>query len=82
VDVTLAHPLGLTEIGEGTLAGGRIELASTSVERTPQGASPVTALERRYSVSGDTMEYEVLMATDAVPLVLHIVGTLERVTNP
>jgi len=82
VDVTLAHPLGLTEIAEGTLADGRIGLVSTGVQRAPRGASPVTVLERRYQVSGDTMDYEVLMATDTVPLVLHIVGALERVKTP
>jgi hypothetical protein len=82
VDVTLAHPLGLTEVAEGTNRGGQIELSSTSVARTPVGASAVTALERRYRISGDVMDYEVQMATDETPLVLHIVGTLERVTNP
>ena len=79
VDVTLAHPLGLTEVADGTVRGGTIELSSVSVERTPEDAAPVTALERRYSLVGDVLEYEVAMATDDVPVVLHIVGRLERV---
>jgi hypothetical protein len=79
VDVTLAHPLGLTEIAEGTFHDGVIALASTSVERTPQDASAVVALERRYVVSAEELEYEVMMATDEVPLALHIAGRLQRV---
>jgi hypothetical protein len=78
VDVTLAHPLGLTEVAEGTIRDGEIVLASTSVERTPQNASAVVALERRYLVSEDQLDYEVMMATDDVPLALHIVGRLRR----
>jgi THAP4-like, heme-binding beta-barrel domain len=78
VDVTLAHPLGLTEVADGTVHGGTIELASVSVGRTPEDAAPVTVLERRYTLAGDVLEYEVSMATDTVPVVLHIVGRLER----
>jgi hypothetical protein len=81
VDVTLAHPLGLTEVAEGTNRDGVIHLASTSVERTPQNASAVVALERRYAVSADELEYDVRMATDDVPLALHIVGRLQRVSR-
>jgi hypothetical protein len=79
VDVTFAHPLGLTEIAEGTIADGEVRLSSRSVERTSENASPVTALERRYTISGDVLEYEVLMATERVPLALHITGALRRV---
>jgi hypothetical protein len=78
VDVTLAHPLGLTEVADGTIRDGTIELASVSVERTPVDAAPVTLLERRYTLAGDVLDYEVSMATDSVPVVLHIVGRLER----
>jgi hypothetical protein len=79
LDVTLAHPLGLTEIAEGTVAGGEFRLASRSVERTSENASPVTTLERRYTVAGEELSYDVLMALDTVPLALHITGTLRRV---
>jgi hypothetical protein len=82
VDATLAHPLGLTEVADGTIRGGVIELATVSVERTPEDAAPVTRLERRYTLAGDVLEYEVSMATDTVPAVLHIVGRLERVGGP
>jgi hypothetical protein len=78
VDVTLAHPLGLTEVADGTVREGTIELASVSVGRTPEDAAPVSALARRYTLVGDVLEYEVSMATDAVPVVLHIVGRLQR----
>lgn len=78
VDVTLAHPLGLTEVADGTIRHGTIELSSASVGRTPEDAAPVTALERRYTLAGDVLEYEVWMATESVPAVLHVVGRLER----
>jgi hypothetical protein len=39
VDVTLAHPLGLTEVADGTIRDGVIELASVSVERAPEDAA-------------------------------------------
>ena len=58
--------------------GHDIQLQSTSVERTSEQASPVTALDRSYSVSRDVLAYEVSMAMDETPLALHIVARLRR----
>ncbi|MEP7059940.1 MAG: FABP family protein [Actinomycetota bacterium] len=77
VELALAHPLGVTEIAAGTVSGGTIELTSTVIGRTPSG-SPVTGLDRRYQVEGDSLTYEVDMAMKQVPMVFHVRGQLRR----
>jgi hypothetical protein len=77
VEVTLAHPLGLVEVSEGTVVDGRFALASTHVGRTASG-EPVAAVARRYEVAGDILRYEIDMALDHVPLALHLAATLHR----
>jgi hypothetical protein len=47
IGFTLAQPIGLTEIAEGTLDGTAFELTSTGVGRTTSGPS-TTAVIRRY----------------------------------
>lgn len=78
VELALAHPLGLTEVSEGDLDGPTIELASTSVARTPTG-SAVTALVRRYRVSGEVLRYELDMQMDGVAMSRHLTAQLRRV---
>jgi hypothetical protein len=77
VELTLAHPLGLTEISLGTLDGTRLDVSATSVERTPTG-SAVVGLIRRYRVDGDVMTYEIDMAMDSTPWARHLDGELHR----
>jgi THAP4-like, heme-binding beta-barrel domain len=77
VEVTLAHPNGLVEIAEGELAGSVMDLRSTTVARTSTG-SAVTALARRYRVSGDELSYQIDMSMDEVPSTLHVWATLRR----
>jgi hypothetical protein len=78
VELTLAHPLGLTEVAEGSIRGTRIDVVSTSVASTSTG-SPVTSLERRIEVDGDRLRYELRMATREVLPTRHLVGELQRV---
>lgn len=78
VELTLAHPLGLSEVSEGVLEGLTIELASTSVARTPTG-SAVTALVRRYRVSGEMLRYELEMQMDGVAMSRHLTAVLRKV---
>ncbi|MEA2520842.1 MAG: hypothetical protein QOI81_488 [Actinomycetota bacterium] len=78
VELALAHPLGITEIATGTVAGGAVAFTSTSMGRTPSGDA-VTGLARRYQVDGDSLTYEVDMAMDQVPMVIHVSGRLQRV---
>lgn len=84
VEVVLSHPTGVVEIEEGTfgvrLDGSLvIELATTTVALTST-AKEVTALQRRFHVHGDTLEYDVAMAAVGAPLLPHLVATLRRDT--
>jgi hypothetical protein len=77
IDVALAHPLGLAEIGEGTVSGTTVRLFSAFVARAARGL-PVTRYDRRYEVEGDAMTYEQSMATLTVPLAHHVSARLLR----
>jgi hypothetical protein len=82
LELVLAHPLGIVEVSEGTLGvEGSVrvlELASLVVGLTTTG-DRVTALERRLTVDGDAMAYELRMATEAVPITSHLRAELHRV---
>lgn len=78
LEFTLAHPIGLTEIAEGTLDGTAFELTSTGVGRTTTGLG-TTAVIRRYRVDGDVMRYRTDMATAETPMALHLEAELHRV---
>jgi hypothetical protein len=76
--VTIALPR-VTEISEGTVRGGAIRLSSTSVSRAAGGAGLV-AVRRSYDLRGDTLAYEIAMATERVGTrTRHLVGELLRV---
>jgi nitrobindin-like protein len=81
VELTLAHPLGLVEVAEGTLdaspTGGTIHVASTTMAATATG-DQVTALDRRIEVTGETLRYELLMQMREVPMARHLVAELKR----
>lgn len=78
--VTIAQPR-TAEVSEGTIANGVVELASTSVGRaTPP--SRLVAVRRRYTVAGDSLEYEMGMATESVATITrHLRGRLQRVSG-
>ena len=80
VELVLAHPLGITEVAEGTVQGARVEVASTDVGLTAT-AGAVTELRRRIEVRDDTMRNETHMAMRAVPLMSHVRARLERLTS-
>jgi len=80
VELTLAHPLGLTEIAHGTIDGTSIHAWTADdggIHRTRTG-SPVTGIRRRYVVDGDRLTYELHMSTDDTPMALHLTGELRR----
>lgn len=77
VELVLAHPLGLTEVAEGTVDGTVMRTASTAMGRTKTG-DPVTAIVRRWRVEADLLAYELDMATEATPLTRHLTGELRR----
>ena len=77
VELVLAHPIGITEVAEGTVRGGVVEVASIAVGLTAS-ASPVTELTRRIDVSGDELRYELRMAMRDIPLTSHVRSRLTR----
>jgi hypothetical protein len=77
VDLTLAHPIGVAEVSEGTIEGTNVDLRSTAVVRTATG-SPVTEIERRYRMDGDRLSYELDMAMEGVARTFHVRATLAR----
>lgn len=81
VELTLAHPLGLSEVAEGSLDGTAFDVESGTVGRTPTGSS-VARVRRRYRIEGDVMTYEMDMEMDRVPMSRHLRATLKRVAAP
>lgn len=77
VELTVAHPLGLTEVAEGPVEASSFDVASTSIGRTATGRD-VAALQRRYRVNGDVLSYELDMATGETPLSRHLTAALGR----
>ena len=82
LEVVLAHPTGLTEIEEGTVTEGRIELAATSIGRTAT-AKEVVGLTRTFELrKPGVLRYVVAMAAAGQPLQLHLEAELRRVDDP
>jgi hypothetical protein len=77
VDLTLAHPIGVAGVAEGTVDGTSVALRSTAIARTPTG-SPVTEVERRYRMDGEELSNELDMALESVARTLHVRATPSR----
>lgn len=81
IEWVLAHPTGITEIQEGTLATDGHNLAMDMIATTiglTTSAKSVTALARSVRVTGDELTYTVRMAAVGQPLVHHLAATLAR----
>jgi hypothetical protein len=81
VEIVLAHPTGLLESLSGTFTptegGGVFELTCPAVLATAT-AVDVSATERRITVDGDTLTYELAMAAVGQPMTHHLAATLTR----
>ena len=77
IEIVLAHPTGVAEIQEGTVAGGVVDVRSSVVAKTAT-AKDVTALARVFRIDGDTLSYDVQMAAVGLPLTHHLSATLKR----
>jgi hypothetical protein len=82
LEVVLAHPTGISEIEEGRVDGGVIDLTATSIGLTAT-AKEVTGLTRRFELVGDdVLRYEVQLAAAGQPLQGHLTAELRRVDEP
>ena len=82
IEVVLAHPTGLLESLSGTFTpsptGGVFELRCPAV-LTTASAVEVTATERRITIDGDRLTYDLAMAAVGQPLTHHLSAELARV---
>jgi hypothetical protein len=79
LEVVLAHPTGISEIEEGTLAGNVIELTATAIGLATT-AKEVKGLSRRFElVEPGVLRYEVQLAAVGQPLQGHLAAELRRV---
>jgi hypothetical protein len=78
LEVVLAHPTGVAEIEEGTVADGVIDLVATSIGRAAT-AKEVAGLRRRFELAGpDVLRYEVQLEAVGQPLQGHLTAELHR----
>jgi hypothetical protein len=81
VELVLAHPTGITEIQEGTLAVTdgvlELELSATSIGLTAS-AKDVSALSRSFRIDGDELTYTLRLGAVGQPLQHHLAATLHR----
>lgn len=77
VEVVLAHAFGITEVLEGTVVDGVIDLASRQLVSSGT-AKVVGATTRRFHAQGDELTYDVSMAAMGQPLTHHLHATLHR----
>ncbi len=81
VELVVAHPTGLVEVDEGEVLdepdGLALHLVSGTVARTPT-AKEVVSIERRVTVTGDTLRYQVAMGAVGLPHQHHLAAELHR----
>ena len=81
IELVLAHPTGIVELSEGEVIdqpdGLGLHLLTIAVPRTAT-AKEVTSVERRISVTGDTLRYQMSMAAVGQAHQHHLAAELHR----
>jgi hypothetical protein len=77
LEFVLAHPTGIAEVEEGSLADGVLRLESTTVGRSAT-AKPVYSLRRELRIDGDELRYDLWMAHADTPETHHLHAVLGR----
>lgn len=80
LEVTLAHPTGLTEIYTGTIAGPRIDLATDAVQLA-SGADEYESATRMYGLVNNMLFWAWDIAALGQELATHASGQLRRITT-
>lgn len=80
LEVTLAHPTGLTEIYTGTIAGPRIDLATDAVQLA-SGADEYESATRMYGLVNNMLFWAWDIAALGQELATHASGQLSRITT-
>jgi hypothetical protein len=78
VEVVVAHPTGIVEVTEGSLAGETIRLRSTAIAGATS-AKEVTAIERDFVIGREHLRYTLRMSAVGCPLTRHLAAELRRV---
>ena len=81
VELVIAHPTGVAEVDEGSVAvtpaGLVLDVQSTTVTSTTS-AKEVAALSRLIRVGADQLRYTLQMAAVGLPMQHHLSATLHR----
>jgi hypothetical protein len=81
VELVLVHPTGIVEVSTGDVLdepdGLALHVLTSTVLTTPT-AKEVTQVERRITVTGDHLRYQVAMAAVGQPLQHHLSADLTR----
>jgi THAP4-like, heme-binding beta-barrel domain len=81
VELVVAHPTGIVEVSQGEVLdephGLALHVMSDTVLATPT-AKEVTTVERRISLTGDVLRYQVAMAAVGQPVQHHLAAELRR----
>jgi hypothetical protein len=87
LELVLAQPSGVVELAEGTVGGEGtaddplvVHLVTAQVVRTAT-AKEVTRVERRVTVAGDVLRYDVSMAAVGQPHQHHLTAELHRTSG-
>ena len=76
LEITVALP-GATEVSEGSVDGATIRVESTAIGLAATGAK-LRQTTRRYELHGDSLAYDISIATEEFALTAHIIAELHR----